>query len=87
LSGALLSGDAISGSTDTGLNAYDPSLENDLNNMTGSELTGDTSFGFTGADETSATSPADTSTTANPSDTGTSKTELLNLIRRHELNK
>jgi hypothetical protein len=40
LSGELLSGDALTG-TDTGLNAYDPSLENDLNNIPTDTLSGD----------------------------------------------
>lgn len=42
LSGENLSGDIVSGEDFTGLNAFDPNLEADLNN-----LSGDTSFGFT----------------------------------------
>jgi hypothetical protein len=61
------------------LDAYDPSLETDLNAIPEDELTGnistDEGFGFTGTEETTSAS-----------NSGDDKAQLLNLIRQRELN-
>ena len=78
LSGDILSGESLTGEESTGLNAYDPSMENDLNAIPDEQLPTDTpsnsGFGFTGGD---ATPP--------PTDSGDEKAQLMNLIREHEL--
>jgi hypothetical protein len=57
------------------LDAYDPNLEQDLNNATGD--TTDVSYGFTGTQDQSAPT----------NDTGSSREQLLNLIKQRELKK
>lgn len=79
LSGDLLTGELLTGEESTWLDAYDPSLETDLNAIPEDELTGnistDEGFGFTGTEETTSAS-----------NSGDDKAQLLNLIRQRELN-
>ncbi len=76
LSGELLTGDLLSWANSTWLDAYDPSLEEDLTNMTGDDVD-ESGFGFKDASNTSTSTDTTTS----------SQDQLLNLIKKHELNK
>lgn len=74
LSGELFTGDALTGTT--GLNAYDPSMEADLNATTESSNSG---FGFKNTDTTTTPSSGEAADSA--------KAQLLNLIKKREMNK
>lgn len=74
LSGELFTGDALTGTT--WLNAYDPSMEADLNATTESSNSG---FGFKNTDTTTTASSGEAADSA--------KAQLLNLIKKREMNK
>jgi len=75
LSGELFTGDILTGTT--GLDAYDPSMEADLNATTDSSNSG---FGFKNTDTTTA--PSSWGEAAD-----SAKAQLLNLIKKREMNK
>ena len=77
----LLSGELLTGTTSTGLNAYDPSMEADLNATTESSNSG---FGFKNTD---TTVNSDTATSASGEAADSAKAQLLNLIKKREMNK
>lgn len=81
LSGEVLSGDLLTG--DTGLNAYDPNREADLDAMTGNDLT-DSGVGGFKAPNTVAPTPA---SSASGEEADSAKAQLLNLIKKREMNK
>jgi hypothetical protein len=81
LSGDLLSGDLLTG--DTGLNAYDPNREADLNAMTGNDLT---NSGVGGFKEPATVGPSTASSTSGEA-ADSAKAQLLNLIKKREMNK
>jgi len=84
----ILSGTTVQSGT-SGLNVYDPTFESDLNNLSGEDISngGDTQevgFGFV-QDTSSWSNVSDTPT--NDASGASSKEQLLNLIKQHELNK
>jgi hypothetical protein len=74
LSGELFTGEILTGTT--GLDAYDPSMEADLNATTESNNSG---FGFKNTDTTTSPSSGEAADSA--------KAQLLNLIKKREMNK
>ena len=73
----MLSGD-VSDTETSGLDVYDPALEQDLNTITDTSLSGDTvDYGFTTTGQTTSDTQTSSSTI--------SKSDLLNEIKKREL--
>ena len=78
----VLSGELLTG--DTWLNAYDPSMEADLNDVTSGDSTDQSGYGFKNVQPTVT---PDTTTASSGEAADSAKAQLLNLIKQHEMNK